>query len=301
MGVRAAPPGPATADHTVTLPYPDAGQCVPLLKVAGAVLADLREWTAAALPGHDDLPLVSLAFGAAVVGPWASADQLRLPTRMAAWAYALDDHLELRATDADDLVDRCLAVVRTGQADTSHPLLTSLSAWNQELASLPGYPPLDALWQAKFASCLRGHRYDWVAGRTRERGTVAEYLDHADSISLWLVNLPRWVAYGGPDLPAHLDVLVPAVDDLSMAVRLANDLATIDRERDQPGQNNILMYDGVTADWVRGRVAERLTAMRRRLEPLLTSDFLPAVGVVRLSEWAIGVYQGTDLRTLTPP
>ena len=125
-----------------------------------------------------------------------------------------------------------------------------------------------------------------------------EYLDHADSISLWLVNLPRWVAYGGRDLPAHRDVLVSAVDDLSVAVRLANDLATIDRERNEPGQNNILMYDGVSQAWVRQRLTDRLASMWRRLAPLLADEFLPAVGVVRLSEWAMGSYRGADLRDM---
>ena len=286
--------------------FPAAGLCVPLGRLAEAVLADLRRWAAGHLPGYENLPLFGAAFGSAVVGPWATPDQLRLPARMALWAYAFDDHLEQRVTgrgELDDLVGRCLDVVHTGRADTGGPLLTSLSAWQRELARQPGYPPLAALWREKFASCLRGHHYDWVAGRARERGNPAgdvdEYLDHADSISLWLVNLPRWVAYGGDDLPAHLDVLVPAVDDLSVAVRLANDLATIDRERNEPGQNNILMYDGVSPDWVRARLAERLTSMRQRLAPLVADDYLPAAGVVRLSEWAMGSYRGADLRDMT--
>ncbi|GAB3449362.1 isoprenoid biosynthesis enzyme family protein [Actinophytocola sediminis] len=291
--------------------YPDAAQFVPLIRLADAVLADLRRWTAAFLPGHTDLPLVGAAFGAAVVGPWATPEELRHSARMAAWAYAFDDHLEQRVTDPGELgelVDRCLAVVHTGQSDPGNPLLHSLSAWQHELARLPGYPPLASLWQTRFAACLRGHRYDWTAGRARERGSahaagitldVAEYLDHADSISLWLVNLPRWVAYGGADLPARLDVLVPAVDDLTVAVRLANDLATIDRELNEPGQNNILMYAGVTTDWVRDQLTTRLTSVRRRLDPLLAENFLPAMGVIRLSEWATGSYAGADLRDLT--
>ncbi|MGB3442081.1 MAG: hypothetical protein WBA97_25320 [Actinophytocola sp.] len=291
--------------------FPAVGQCIPVAASARAVFADLRSWTATHLPDHEDLPLFGAAFGVSVVGPWATADQLRLPARMIAWAYAFDDHLEQKVTDReelDELVDRCLAVVHTGQPDTATPLLSSLSSWQHELARLPAYPPLASLWKEKFAACMRGHRYDWAAGWARERGSehgaglamdVAEYLDHADSISLWLVNLPRWVAYGDDEIPAHLDVLVPAVDDLSVAVRLANDLATIDRERDEPGQNNILMYDGVAKDWVRTQLATRLTSIRRRLSPLVAEDYLPAVGIIRLSEWSMGIYNGTDLRDMT--
>ena len=285
----------------MTTRFPAAGPCVPLGRLAEAVLADLRGW-AAALPDHENLPLFGAAFGTAVVGPWATPDQLRLPARMVLWAYTFDDHLEQNVTDRgelDEFVDRCLAVVHTGQPDLGNSLLASLSVWQDELARLPGYPPLAALWKEKFASCLRGHRYDWIVGWARESAAdVAEYLDHADSISLWLVNLPRWVTYGGDELPAHLDVLVPAVDDLSVAVRLANDLATIDRERNEPGQNNILMYDGVTEDWVRHQITARLTSSRQRLAPLVDKDFLPAIGISRLTEWATGIYNGTDLRDL---
>jgi hypothetical protein len=306
---------PSIWKATMKTRFPAAGQCVPLAKLAGPVLADLRVWAAEFLPGHRDLPLFGAAFGATVVGPWATPHQLRLPARMVLWAYAFDDHLEQQVTghdELDELVDRCVDVVRTGKPDTTGPLLTSLSAWQNELAQLPGYPPLAALWAEKFARCMRGNRYDWTVGRAREQRStdetgvapdvapdVDEYLDHADSISLWLVNLPRWVAYGGDELVGHLDMLVPAVDDLSVAVRLANDLATIDRERDEPGQNNILMYDGVTPDGVRDLLTDRLTSIGRRLEPLLANDFLPAVGIARLTEWSMGVYDGTDLRAMT--
>lgn len=285
--------------------FPPADQCVPLGKLAQAVFADVRSWAAAHLPDHENLPLFGAAFGASVVGPWATPNQLRLPARMVAWAYAFDDHVERKVTDREELnelVDRCLAVVHTGQPDTGTPLLSSLSAWQQELARLPAYPPLESLWKAKFTSCLRGHHYDWTAGWARERGIapdVEEYLAHADSISLWLVNLPRWVAYGGDELPAHLDTLVPAVDDLSVAVRLANDLATIDRERAEPGQNNILMCPGVSPDWVRSEITDRLASVRRRLDPLIAENYLPAIGIIRLSEWSMGIYNGTDLRDMT--
>jgi len=283
--------------------FPPAGQCVSVVLLGSAVLADLQRWTAEHLAGFEYLPLPGIAFGEAVIGPWATADQLRLTGRMAVWAYALDDYVEREIVELDQLdafFDRCNTVVRTGRPDDGHPLLTALSAWQQDLVQLPGYPPLAAVWEQKFDSCLRGHRYDWVVGWAREEGNapgsdVAEYLDHADSSAVGQVHVPRWVTYGGEELPERLDVLVAALDDASVATRLANDLATIARERTEIAQNNVLMY-GVTEDWVRDELADRMAAIRRRLEPLVAANFRPAVGLVRLAEWSVGIYTRDDMR-----
>ncbi|GAB3458174.1 terpene synthase family protein [Actinophytocola sediminis] len=285
--------------------FPPAGQCVPIVLAASAVLADLHRWTGTHLPGYDYLPLTGIAFGEAVISPWVPADQLRLPGRIATWAYALDDHIEREITGLDELdefVGRCESVVRTGEPDTGNPLLACLSTLQPELASQPGYPALSSLWERIFASCLRGHRYDWVVADTRARGgappsDVGEYLDHADSSAVAQVHLPRWIAYGGRELPARLDLLVPALTDAGVATRLANDLVTIDRER-ASGENNVLMY-GVSEDWVRAELASRIAAVRDRLAPLVAENFLPAVGVVRLAEWSVGVYARDDMRVLS--
>ncbi|RZS30337.1 hypothetical protein EV193_11733 [Herbihabitans rhizosphaerae] len=291
--------------------FAPAAQCVPLVKLASATLADLRRWTSEHLPDCRDLPLVGVAFGEAVIGPWATADQLRIPARVATWVCAFDDYLEHEITElrgVDEFLERCDAVVRTGKRDDGNPVLAGLSALQRDLGELTGYPALASLWERKFDSCLRGHRYDWIAGWARVRGRapeagvkldVEEYLEHVDSISLWHVQVPRWLAYGGDELPEHLDVLVPAVDDSAVLARLANDLGTIARERSEPGQNNLLMYDGVTEDWVRDEIAGRMAALRRRVAALVAENYPPAVSLIRQAEWTIGVYLGNDLRTMT--
>jgi hypothetical protein len=284
-------------------PFAPAGQCVPVALLGSATLADLQRWTAEQLPGFEYLPLAAIAFGEGVIAPWAHATDLRLTGRMAVWAYALDDYVEREISELaalDEFFDRCTAIVHTGQPDGGHPLLTCLSAWQAEIAALPGYPALAATWEQKFDSCLRGHRYDWVVGWARERGEpvesdVDEYLDNADSSAIGQVHVPRWIAYGGAELPDRLDVLLPALADASVATRLANDLATIARERDEAGANNVLMY-GVSQDWVRDELAARLTAVRQRLAPLVAEDFRPAVGVVRMAEWSVGIYARNDMR-----
>jgi hypothetical protein len=222
---------------------------------------------------------------------------------MAAWVCAADDHVERDVTEPaelDEFIDRCDTVVRTGRWDDSRPLLASLSRWQRELAAEPLYPKLAELWARKFAACLRAMRYDWLAGSARADGTgtsatVAEYLANADSISVWQVHLPRWVSSGRTDLVDHLDVLVPALDDIAVVGRLANDLAGYSRERTEPRENNVLMY-GVSPEWVRTEIDSRLGTARERLAELVALDYPPAVGLVRLAEWTVGIYAQTDPR-----
>lgn len=286
--------------------YPPVAQCLPVMTLGMATLADLQRWIADELPGSEYLPLAALAMGEAAFAPWTTKEQLRLTGRMATWAYVLDDYVEREITELDqldELFERLNTIVRTSRADNATPMLAALSRWQAEFSQLPDYPPLADLWAEMFDATLRGHRYDWVVGWARARGedpdtSVEEYLEHHDSIALGQVHVPRWIVYGGSELPKHVDVLVPSLNDVSVAVRLANDLATISRERDQAGQNNLLMYD-VSVEWVQDELANRMAAVRQRLAPLLADDYLPAVGLIRLAEWCVGFYAMQDLRVTT--
>jgi hypothetical protein len=283
--------------------YPPAAQCSGIGMLTLRVLGDLQRWTAAQLPGHPDLPLAFVALGEAVVHPWATPAQMRLPGRMGAWVCAADDHVEQDVTELaelDEFIDRCETVVRTGRRDDSLPLLAGLSSWQRELADEPLYPKLAQLWERKFGACLRAMRYDWLIGSARANGTgtattVGEYIDNADSISVWQVHLPRWISSGHTDLVDHLDVLVPALDDIAVVGRLANDLAGYSRERTEPRENNVLMY-GVSPEWVRTEIDCHLDAAHRLLTDLVVRDYPPAVGLVRLAEWTVGIYAHTDPR-----
>lgn len=283
--------------------YPPASQCPAIGMLTLRVLGDLQRWTAAELPGHPDLPLTFVSLGEAVIHPWATPDQLRLSGRMAAWVCAADDHVERDVTELaelDEFIDRCDTVVRTGRQDDSRPLLASLSRWQRELVDEPLYPKFAELWERKFAACLLAMRYDWLVGMSRADGTataagVDEYLENADSISVWQVHLPRWISSGPADLADHLDVLVPALDDIAVVGRLANDLAGYSRERTEPRENNVLMY-GVSPEWVGAEIDSRLGAVRARLADLVGRDYPPAVGLVRLAEWTVGIYAHTDPR-----
>ncbi len=283
--------------------YPSAAECVPIGALVLRTLSDLERWAAEHLPSFPGLPLASMALGEAVMGPWATAEQLRPCGRVAVWTYAIDDHVEHDVTSAaelDDLFDRCRAVVCTGRRDDGHPVLASLSGLQATLAAQPLYPALATLWERRFDACLRAMRYDWIVGRRREDhagpvSSIDEYLANADSILIWMVHLPRWIVYGDPGLTDRLDILIPALEDVTVAVRLANDLSTYVWEKQEKGQNNVLMH-GASPDWVRAEISARMESVRQRMAPLAAEGFRPAVGVLRLAEWSVGIYALTDLR-----
>lgn len=287
---------------------PPVDECVSVMHKGLAALGDLERWMAKEHPGYASRTMAAIAFSEAGIGPWATAEQLRLPTLMAMWVIVLDDYMEQELTDLDQLdkldevLDRCNAVVRTGQRDDSHPLTASLSGWQQEAAELPLYPALSSLWEKSVARTLDGYRYNWIAGLARDRGTtppgftmdVDEYLAHIGSSAIGQVHVPRWLTYGEDTLLEHLDVLLPALEDTHVVCRLSNDLGTIARELSQPGRghNNILMYDGVTEEWVRDLLASKMASIRGHLGPLLADGNRDAICVVRLAEWCVQQYLG---------
>lgn len=285
------------------VPHPPVDQCLPIGMRTLRVLKSVQRWANAELPGYPDVPFVVLAMGNAVIHPWASPDQLRLAGRMGVWVCAIDDYIEREVAsieELDEFIERCDAVLRTGKRDDGGPLLASLSGIQEDLAAEPLYPRLAELWERKFASCLGAMRYDWIIGTARANGedpppSIEEYLRHADSISVWQVHFPRLLCSATTDLLEHLDVLVPALDEVAVVSRLANDLAGYDRERDDPRENNALMY-GVSPDWVRDEIDARLASVRDRLAGLVARGHHGAIGVVRLADWTVGMYRRTDPR-----
>jgi len=288
--------------------FPPVDQCVSVMRLGLEALGDLERWMAKEHPGYGGRTMAAIAFSEAGIGPWATGEQLRLPTRMAMWVIVLDDYIEQEISERDtldELVDRCNAVVRTGRHDDSHPLLASLSGWQREAVELPRYPALSSLWEKAVAATLDGYRYNWVAGWARTKGTtppgltmdVEEYLAHIGSSAINQVHLPRFLTFGSDTLLDNLEVLLLALEDTHVVCRLANDLGTISRERDQPGQNNILMY-GVSEDWVRDLLDSRLASVRSRLAPLVADGDLDAVGVLRLAEWCYGQYLGSHVTSV---
>jgi hypothetical protein len=271
--------------------------CAQLIALGLALLADARDWMAAQSPQFR-APVEAMAFSCAAVSPWRTPAELAPCVRTCVWIFAFDDYIERsELTQLDDMLHRCANIVGGQGPDHSHWLLTALSGWQQDLVSRPLYPALAGLWAEKFESMLRGMRYEWLAGRNTQRDIsgVTSYLAHADSVAACMTHLPRWLTYGDSAVLDHLDLLVSALGDYVVAVRLANDLASFSRDHDEPGNDNILMY-GVSPDWVKGEIARRAEAAAQRLADLIAARVISAVELMRELEYATTFYSMADFR-----
>ncbi len=268
--------------------------------LALALLADSRAWVAAQPPPFSHVPVEAMAIAGAAVGPWRTPAQAIPCMRLYLWICAFDDCVVTFAPgDAarlDELMRRCACVVRGGR-DNSHWLLRTLSGLQADLAAWPQYSVLADLWVEKFDAMLDCTRRGWEAALSRRPGDAGlrDYLAHADSIAAWTTVLPRWITYSGNGLLDHLDAMVAAMAEYVIAARLANDLASFARERDQPASDNVLHY-GVSPDWVKTEIARRVQAVHRLLDGLVVDGFAPAIELVREAEYATAFYAMGEFR-----
>jgi hypothetical protein len=268
--------------------------------LALALLADSRAWVAAQSPQFSHVPVEAMAISASAVSPWRTPAEVIPCMRMYLWIFAFDDYVETFAPGdearLDDLMRQCANVVR-GDRDDSHWLLTALSDWQRDLAARPLYPALSHLWIEKFDSMLDSMRWEWEAARSgrRDDAGLHEYLAHADSIAAWVSVLPRWITYGGDNVLDHLDTLVAALAEYVVANRLANDLASFARERDQPATDNVLRY-GVSPDWVTAEITRHVDAVHRLLINLAAGGVAPAIELLRETEYATTFYAMAEFR-----
>jgi hypothetical protein len=275
--------------------------CARVAALALALLADSRAWLARQAPQFGHVPVEAMAVSGAAVSPWRTPAELVPCMRMYLWICAFDDRVEsFRPGDEallDDLLGRCADIVHGGRRDDSHWLLTALFDWQRDLASRPLYAALSGLWTEKFDSMLRSMRWEWSAGNSgpHDDAGLQEYLANADSIAAWVTVLPRWITYGEDGVLEHLDTLVAALAEYVVADRLANDLATIGRERDRLANDNVLRY-GVSSGWVSGEISRRVSLVHRLLDDLAAEAVMPAVELLRETDYATTFYSMADFR-----
>lgn len=274
-----------------------AEDLAPYALLSMRLLADLRAWSVGYGDDVAGKPLEAMALAVAAIAPWSDSAALRLAARTAVWLYAVDDLVDVRASslaEVDEVLARCIAVVSKGARDESHPVFAALCDVQRELESKPLYCALEALWVRKFESCMLGMRYAWQVGRGEiPRPSIGEYLEHADSILKWITIVTLWAGTAGPDLPRHLGVLVPCADDVCVAVRLANDLATSARERREGIANATAL---ASPDWIRAELGRRRRRVRSGLGPLAAGGYPPAVILTRSVDWAMRFYDLADFR-----
>lgn len=272
----------------------------------------LHGWVAAQGPPFTARYCPVFGLSTAFVTPWLAPDVLHLGTRIWSWITAVDDLVDGTPTgatapdptgvrDVDGLPEgaaeslrRCRAVLHGG-APGDDPLAVALAGIRAEVATLPGFDPLGRRWRDSVERLLAGMRFEVAGGAALARGVPApplgEYLDHAvHTVGVPMYLLSLWAAMPPGD-PA---VLLPALRDAALTVRLANDLRGSEREGVEQNLNVVRL--GLTVEQAGRLLRERHDACRTRLAPLLARRHPPAVAVARMATWGARLYQWTDFR-----
>lgn len=244
----------------------------------------------------------SVALANANAAPWCTREQLTVANRTALWLCAVDwriDYLSRSADEADAVVARCLAVAEGREPADDDALGRFLAEIRDRLGAKLGVGSGSArrAWLAELRRVLgamaRERRWalDHAAGKPLP--SVADYLANADSFASSFVNVSHWIALDEADTLAHLPDLTAAGRVVQLILRLANDLATVEREA-AAGDLNILLL-GVDRAEVDARIAGLAGECLRRLEGLSGHCPREAVYLARQLGFSSGFYRVGDL------
>lgn len=244
--------------------------------------------------------LGAVAMANTFAAPWLDADRQRLANRAALWTFGLDrwvDGQGARAAEVAALARECDEMVR-GRKTSSTPLVRFLAEIHDDLAEAKGYPALRRIWRDELGRLLAamGRERAWIeAGRSP---SVRAYLDNSDSLAFAFVYATHLTAVGTPPRPPRLRRLLRTVRIAQRALRLANDLATHERDT-LVGDLNVLAL-GLSPEAAHAAIADLVRRFRAELLPLRV--LLPRLSsqVERQLEYNLAFYAVGDYWAVDP-
>jgi hypothetical protein len=227
--------------------------------------------------------------------PWLKPDELLLGCRTALWSFHVDDLVEKVPLD----ISRLLDIAASAAPDPGVPTEIVLAELRDELAARPLFETADGLWSSALERLLTALMWERDTALARAAGapepSVAEYLEHAFTIGSAFVRPSIWLASESADLFPQLETLTAAMSEAVVAIRLANDLATYERELGEPASLNVLMLQGIDEPWVHREIRERRARCAEILAPVMPESDA-ASGILRLIDYTTTFYLNTDYR-----
>lgn len=258
---------------TVQLDQQHAGMTA--LEVCREVLQRLEEWAQPYGTTFDSRRFSAMVQAAYCSMPEASVDRLALTARFPIWVYAIDDRLDspdITDDELETLVAACRGAVDGASCIGSDPLVSTLAELRSELMRSPLFEHLRAPWELALHQMLIGMRFECYAGRQLAMGlstpSLEEYLVHAaHSIAVPAHVLTTWIVTEDASLPEHLDELMKALHEAASAIRLANDLRTVDKEVAEENLNALML--GLTQTELVDRLQGHSNSCQTILSPML--------------------------------
>ncbi|MFI1964437.1 hypothetical protein ACH429_09975 [Streptomyces pathocidini] len=284
----------------IVLPSADSSA---LLSARGVqLLRRLREWAESMGPDFAPQVTEAAALALAASAPWSTADELVPPAKVGLWMQVADDRFDrasLEYRDVPALAQRCIHLAHGAGHDPADTLERALADVTSSLSDCRLHAALAPLWAQRFSLMMRAWCFEWSALRALAEGgapiELDTYLQHHHSFGLGPICVAWWMSTGEPDLTAHLDILLPAVDAMELAVRLANDLRTADREHHYGGSVNALLLGADQQD-IDTLINRQLQHCHVLLRPLTDKGLRTAIALGRMADWLVTFYRVTDAR-----
>ncbi|MGY0232999.1 terpene synthase family protein [Longispora urticae] len=285
---------------------------------AARVAADNREWALARIGVSGPKLCDNLALTVAAIAPGLGVERLELLVRFSLWTFLFDNRMDDPAADVDALraveasVGRALAVSGPDRAlhgpdvpvrhdgdvlvETLADLVADLREHDRGGVVLPRLSAAlrdDAA--GSLAHALLSRR---VAAGAEPRPTVPEYLEFASrSINYRSFALALLLLLGGRSADT-LDRLGPALGAACRAIRLANDLRSVERHRREGTLNALLLADPGGAPVTREAVDARVDEQVRVHDGLVgeLADTGAGAALVNSLRVSVGMYRLGQLR-----
>jgi Terpene synthase family 2, C-terminal metal binding len=236
--------------------------------------------------------------GAVLGAPGMTAVHLATVAKLGAWICAFDDlvddgeltdaELDLRFEQFDQLLtgNECPELEFDPIARLFVDVLADLRKTRQ--------PSLFELFVAQLRASLRGMRCEREA--LDRDGSVESYLQvGADSICMAPVITAAALLLGELELSEHIGSFTAAEHHASVAVRIANDLATWSRERQEKSANVLRLTGDIGVTALRNRIAVERGIVHHCVAGLRRSVPRTAEFMLNLTEFFLNTYDVGDL------
>ncbi len=239
-----------------------------LLDVARQVTACCDAWLAEHPIVRRPSVTAACALVSTVAMPNLAVAELGLLTRWWLWIFGVDDVFDDGAVPDERVDDWTRRFLRDLPADDD-PLLAAFGSIHDDLRRYPLYPPLAGRWRAGMAEIVRGMLRErrWSGAPTSAgEPSYAAYLDNAmTTIAVRPYTVTAAILAGESAAADRFDALDPVIRTAARCFRLANDLRSAAREREEGTLNAVsLLQRGFAARGFRAEAAERAACQQLR-------------------------------------
>lgn len=279
---------------------------------AAAIEAELYAWAGESTEVFRSGAFHGVAVGLAVSAPQLAERDLVTLGLLGIWVCAFDDLIDHGALTLDDVAAQValherLATGQDATAPATDPIARTFAAALERLWAGPLGPALRPLLASQLVAACEAMRWERVAVDAVRRGddvSIDTYLRHgSNSICVAVLSTAAAMLLGETACVRHVPALLEAQRAAAAAVRIANDVATWSREREEHTSANVLAFAGERAtESLRDRTERELAHLRTVLDRLAFDIPATAGFLDRLTAFFLRVYgRARDLDDVTRP